>query len=110
MRSVASVDTNVASVDTNDESGNEGITPEKAIELLGNVEFGIGWDSDRFTSEEIGKLPGYVLPRIPGWLFTAFAVTLGAPFWFDTLTRFSNIRAAGVKPKSLSEQAEDKPQ
>lgn len=33
-----------------------------------------------------------------GWLMTGLAVSLGAPFWFDTLQRFLNIRAAGQKP------------
>jgi len=34
-----------------------------------------------------------------GWLFTAFAVSFGAPFWFDILNKLTNIRAAGSKPK-----------
>jgi hypothetical protein len=33
-----------------------------------------------------------------GWLLTAIAASLGAPFWFDTLNRFMNIRAAGTAP------------
>ncbi|WP_210514557.1 hypothetical protein [Hymenobacter terricola] len=39
----------------------------------------------------IGKMLG-------GWLLTAFAMMLGAPFWFDTLCRFVNIRNVGIKP------------
>ncbi|MDJ0931879.1 hypothetical protein [Breoghania sp.] len=38
------------------------------------------------------------LSAIIGWLFTGFAVALGAPFWFDTLQKFVNIRGAGKKP------------
>ena len=33
-----------------------------------------------------------------GWLITAFAVSLGAPFWFDLLQQLFNLRAAGPKP------------
>lgn len=33
-----------------------------------------------------------------GWLLTAVAASLGAPFWFDTLNKFMNIRAAGTSP------------
>lgn len=33
-----------------------------------------------------------------GWLGTALAVTLGAPFWFDILKRFINLRGAERKP------------
>lgn len=34
--------------------------------------------------------------KIVGLLLTAFAMTLGAPFWFDLLSRFVKIRSAGV--------------
>ncbi len=33
-----------------------------------------------------------------GFLITALAITLGAPFWFDLLNKFVNIRAGGNKP------------
>ncbi len=35
-----------------------------------------------------------------GWLLTAMAMTLGAPFWFDLLSKFISLRAAGTKPVS----------
>ncbi len=34
-----------------------------------------------------------------GWILTALAATLGAPFWFDLLNRFINIRNAGKAPE-----------
>jgi hypothetical protein len=40
-----------------------------------------------------------VIPvHLVGWLLTAIAASLGAPFWFDTLNKFMNIRAAGTAP------------
>ena len=44
---------------------------------------------------------------LPGWLITALAISLGAPFWFDVLSRAVNLRAAGKKsnnedPKTTS--------
>ncbi len=44
-----------------------------------------------------------------GWLVTAFAVMLGAPFWFDVLNKFMVIRST-VKPheKSPEEASEDR--
>jgi hypothetical protein len=36
-----------------------------------------------------------------GWLLTAFAVSFGAPFWFDLLNRFMVVRST-VKPKEKS--------
>jgi hypothetical protein len=39
-----------------------------------------------------------LLTRLFGWGITALAVSLGAPFWFDLLTKFVNIRGAGLPP------------
>jgi len=39
-----------------------------------------------------------LLLRVAGWLITAYAVSFGAQFWFETLNRFINIRSAGAKP------------
>ncbi|MCS6918008.1 MAG: hypothetical protein RMK52_03095 [Chitinophagales bacterium] len=38
------------------------------------------------------------LTTILGWLLMAFAVHLGAPFWFQILNKFINIRGAGPRP------------
>ena len=43
---------------------------------------------------QTAKTPHYWL----GFLITAFAISLGAPFWFDLLNRFVNLRASGAKP------------
>jgi hypothetical protein len=37
--------------------------------------------------------------HIVGWLLTALAASLGAPFWFDTLNKFMAVRAAGKAPE-----------
>lgn len=34
-----------------------------------------------------------------GFLITAFAISLGAPFWFDFLNKFVNLRVSGAKPE-----------
>ncbi len=36
--------------------------------------------------------------KVIGWLLTAFAVSLGAPFWFQLLSRLVDLRGAGRKP------------
>src|SRR4029079_5265748 len=55
--------------------------------------------------------PEQVLLMGLGWLATALAVMLGAPFWFDVLNKFMVIRST-VKPreKSQEEGSEDRPQ
>jgi hypothetical protein len=44
-----------------------------------------------------------------GWLITAFALSFGAPFWFDLLNKMMVIRST-VKPheKSPEEGSEDR--
>lgn len=37
--------------------------------------------------------------KLPGLLLTIVAVSLGAPFWFDVLQKFTNVRNAGQRPK-----------
>lgn len=40
--------------------------------------------------------------QVLGFLITAFAVSLGAPFWFDLLNKFVNLRVSGTKPDEKS--------
>jgi len=41
--------------------------------------------------------------KILGLAFTGVALSLGAPFWFDLLGKFMNIRGAGAKPKDRAQ-------
>ncbi len=43
-----------------------------------------------------------------GWLLTAFAATLGAPFWFDVLNKVVALRSA-VKPQEKGREDENRP-
>lgn len=44
--------------------------------------------------------------KLLGLLLTSLAVSLGAPFWFDVLSRLTSLRATGGKPPK-SDQATD---
>jgi len=41
---------------------------------------------------------GQKLLRVLGWAITAFAVSFGAPFWFEALSRLGSLRNAGTRP------------
>jgi hypothetical protein len=81
------------------------------IESLG---LPIGWSSvddphRKWPGSNWFQANGWVdqfLSHFPGWLLTALAISLGAPFWFDLLNKFIVIRSA-VKPheKSLEEES-----
>ena len=67
------------------------------VKTLEPLNIPIGWRGGWSWSE---------LPlRIPGWLVTAFAITLGAPFWFDLLSKVARIRSAGAAPPSRAAAA-----
>jgi hypothetical protein len=40
---------------------------------------------------------------VTGWLITALAISLGAPFWFDLLNKITRIRSAGVRETPANE-------
>jgi hypothetical protein len=40
------------------------------------------------------------LLNLLGWLVTALAISLGAPFWFDTLNKLVQFRGTGPKPQA----------
>jgi hypothetical protein len=50
----------------------------------------------------------HILEQLLGWLITAFALSLGAPFWFDALNKFMVVRST-IKPqeKSRNEGSKD---
>jgi hypothetical protein len=53
----------------------------------------------RFFSSSLWPWLAWLIPQhIVGWILSAIAVSLGAPFWFDTLNRFMNIRNSGKSP------------
>lgn len=47
-----------------------------------------------------------LLSKITGIAATILAIMMGAPFWFDTLNRISNVRSAGAKPPVSSSEEE----
>lgn len=61
----------------------------------------VSWPKDyEMLSQLRGwKFLGALLLHILGWIFTMGAVSLGAPFWFDILKKFMNVRAAGRSPE-----------
>jgi len=54
----------------------------------------IGWSSSTLP----GDFWGWVL-KIVGLLATTFAISWGAPFWFDVLNKFIAFRASGPQPQ-----------
>jgi len=90
-------------------ANNAGISYDDAKKKIDALKLPIGWD---MTWQEMGwgqvTLDAVTRSSL-GWLLTALAATLGAPFWFDVLNKVMVIRST-VKPheKSLEEASEDR--
>ncbi len=68
------------------------------IDELEQLGLPIGWN-ERTVPKNVPEL----LNRLLGWIITTIAVSMGAPFWFDLLSRVSSLRMAGKKPDKMSE-------
>ena len=66
--------------------------------------FPLGWDTNELPGLSTWEVVAWTLLKILGLLWTAAALTIGAPFWFDLLSKFVSIRGTGVKPPTTAEQ------
>ena len=66
----------------------------------------IGWPDTPPADTSGGSWLWWWMLKIFGCLFTGIALSLGAPFWFDLLEKFMNVRGAGTKPTKEKETTE----
>ena len=70
----------------------------KNLNSLSGIGLPLGWDPAPKSLKEVGNgIAGHWI----GWLITALAVSLGAPFWFDVLNKIIVVRST-VKPAEKS--------
>ena len=63
--------------------------------------FPLGWEGEDPFGRKEGVQDwskGTWIAHILGWFFTAAAVSLGAPFWFDLLSKVTKLRGTGSRP------------
>ena len=63
---------------------------------LSGLNLPIGWGPHSFEN-----IPWFTTPfwtKLLGLAISVFALSLGAPFWFDALNKITNIRSGGPKP------------
>ncbi|HEY6232147.1 MAG TPA: hypothetical protein VIW64_12875 [Pyrinomonadaceae bacterium] len=86
---------------------NEGkVLSETEQKMLGEL---LGWrDNETPFTDAAGNYitKRELFERLIGWLLTVFALSLGAPFWFDLLNKFINIRSAGKSPDEKAKKPE----
>jgi len=68
---------------------------------LQGLQLPIGWPGGQEPGDYSRHFPSdafHIFFRLLGWFFTAIALSLGAPFWFDLLNKFMTVRST-IKPK-----------
>ncbi|MGB3761421.1 MAG: hypothetical protein WBA07_34425 [Rivularia sp. (in: cyanobacteria)] len=75
-------------------------------EVLSDISLPIGWTQVNIK-QQVGSIPtvNAGLPSffkfaraIPGWIISGVAIAMGAPFWFDVISKVSSVRNTGKKP------------
>jgi len=84
---------------------------QKVNQALEDISLPIGWNPsnlDQQAQESIGwPVKGWPFPvvrRILGWMLSGLAIAMGAPFWFELLGKFINVRNSGPKPVSHTKE------
>jgi hypothetical protein len=76
-----------------------------------SLQLPVGWSLDPkdpryFQLPEFSlDFAGWAFYKIFGLLVSILAVSMGAPFWFDTLSKFVNLRSAGTPPGETRKSA-----
>jgi hypothetical protein len=84
---------------------------QTVLKAAENLKLPVGWSLDPgdpgyFRPPELSwNYTGWAFYKIFGLFISILAVTLGAPFWFDTLSKFVNLRSAGTPPGESSKSA-----
>jgi hypothetical protein len=104
---VSTIDKTAATAQTSE-------TYKEAKDELGELRLPMGWSdgwgaprthAERQRARGSAPIPTStwqdMIAPVLGWIFTAFAATLGAPFWFDVLNQIMVIRST-VKPHEKS--------
>jgi hypothetical protein len=80
---------------------------EQTNNILEEITLPIGWNKVNLE-QQIGSasdtknplLFNSYLTIVFGWLISGVAISMGAPFWFQLIGRFVNVRNSGKRPKS----------
>jgi len=72
------------------------------VSSIENLGIPLGWSNVPGPAKPFGWLEAFL-----GWVLTAVAVSLGAPFWFDMLNKIMVVRST-VKPREKSQEEASK--
>jgi hypothetical protein len=78
---------------------------ENPADTLGSLPIPLGWhlassrhDPQGFPFYEKPSMAWALLAKLIGLIMTTVAISFGAPFWFDTLSKLARLRNSGAPP------------
>ena len=78
-------------------------TTKNVLDEANKLGIPVGWslstNLERLKTGSFLHDPFGLMAKAFGLFISILAVSMGAPFWFDTLSKFMNIRSAGKPPK-----------
>ena len=82
----------------------QGVDVANAVSKL---ELPLGWKLFKAGSgpQEFPNDAGGILAKIVGLLLTVAALSLGAPFWYDLLSKFVRVSGSGPRPQTADQRA-----
>jgi hypothetical protein len=81
-------------------ASSQGLTP--ALDQAKQLNLPLGWGHRGSGPAAAPHDFGSWVSKVAGILLTTFALTLGAPFWFDVLGRLFQVKGTGPKPASTA--------
>lgn len=66
------------------------------IDTLQSLQLPIGWEVR--GSRLVPPADFSLMIALAGWMISALAASLGAPFWFDAMSKLVSVRGAGTRP------------
>lgn len=76
----------------------------RSVDGVATLGVPMGW-----RGAAVPRSAGSWITAVFGWLLTIVAISLGAPFWFDLLGRFSRLRSSGKPETPLPATSSGKP-
>lgn len=82
------------------------------LESLSQTGLPVGWQFKEEPDGTVGSISlqphQNMLVAVIGWIITGFALSLGAGFWFDTLSKIVNLRGSGTQVSTQTGKAVEK--
>ena len=79
----------------------------KAANDVSKLQLPLGWKLFKAGSgpQEFPNSAGGIIAKVVGLLLTVAALSLGAPFWYDLLSKFVRVSGSGPRPPTADQEA-----